>query len=729
MNDRNTAGPDADISDWTGVSPYELISNPLLLREKPPAGAAARALKYSRAGDSDRYDEIGFRFSAATAEKGPVPLQTIAGMRLEKEWAERTQIRPELEELIEQQRKLRHRPLDLPLDGHFRYAITRDTLEFALIPEPSTEDAEVKEEIWSFPLTAPPSMLLAQGVEDRDAGELLTQRFRVDIPCNFWLPVTALIEAGELRRMQEWPHQLSETTAPGCFYGFVSHRWLSPGHPDPERTRARFIAWQLFSHLCEAVRVALARGLDTPRKFSSVLGRELGIQGSSLAESLLVNVLRPTRDPGLIAAAAEEIATIDGALKDFGVSAAHEEGALRHLQDVLASRPILSRLMSRIFLWYDYSCMPQPPRNEDEDVLFRKGLESLNAIQLLGRTLVVLDDVEDYMTRAWCTLEAILADSLQTVDLMIGSQRPTAREGLAEIFFENVLEDRPHILWRALLDTEVFKVQTPGECMARLGLKMTDARDLPYLYERLRSHKSPVKVHLDDSELFTGVVPLPLVDQGRSVLWTDSSGHSVRKSPPPAERRTLDWTDALDLKTAWDPQGDDAASVPPFLSFDPAPGERRPRCHVAVIGSCEGEAVMLSNWARKQRAALESLLDVAVASLTWVASDIAPVGHFIRASLTARAVDADVWVILAMSTRLAHGSFTGLLIDLLQQAGRRAVAFAIDDATNNVWNVEPASQLQPFVTAGLPEAGFPVHSGGLFRKAVVQHLLGIKDRD
>jgi hypothetical protein len=56
--------------------------------------------------------------------------------------------------------------------------------------------------------------------------------------------------------------------------------------------------------------------------------------------------------------------------------------------------------MSRIFLWYDYSCMAQPPRNENEENLFRQGLQYLNAIQLLGRTMILVDDVEDYISRA-----------------------------------------------------------------------------------------------------------------------------------------------------------------------------------------------------------------------------------------------------------------------------------------------------------------------------------------
>ena len=156
--------------------------------------------------------------------------------------------------------------------------------------------------------------------------------------------------------------------------------------------------------------------------------------------------------------------------------------------------------MSRIFLWYDYSCVPQPPRSESEEAVFRQGLQYLNSIQILGRTMVLLDYVEDYVSRAWCTLEAINADQFQSIDVMIGSQRKTGRKGLIEYFFDNLLQDRPHIVWRGVLDTEVFRLQTPIECMRRLGLKRTDQRDLPYIYSNLCKLDAPTKIHVDDSE-------------------------------------------------------------------------------------------------------------------------------------------------------------------------------------------------------------------------------------
>jgi hypothetical protein len=332
-----------------------------------------------------------------------------------------------------------------------------------------SSDSNTTEVVWSFSTTAPPSTLLTRGLEDRDLPNIFTQTYSANIPGSLWIPLTVLIKTGHFKRMQHWKHELMDKTAPACLYCYVSRRWLSTDHPDPTGTQSRFIAWQIFSHLCEAVRVANMRGLDTPQKFNTLLGFTVGIYGSDLAESL-----RHTLDSSSIKEAAHEVTTIESnGILDYGVAAANDEASMRLLQEILISRPVLSHLMSRIFLWYDYSCMAQPPRNENEENLFRQGLQYLNAIQLLGRTMILVDDVEDYLSRAWCTLEAMTADPFQSIDLMAGSLRPTVRKGLVEHFFDNCLRDRVHIVWRRLLDTEVFGYQTPMECMRRLGLKAT----------------------------------------------------------------------------------------------------------------------------------------------------------------------------------------------------------------------------------------------------------------
>jgi hypothetical protein len=245
------------------------------------------------------------------------------------------------------------------------------------------------------------------------------------------------------------------------------------------------------------------------------------------------------------------------------------------------------------------------------------------------------------------------ADRFQSIDLMVGSLRPTAHEGLVEYFFDNCLRDRVHIVWRGLLDTEVFGHQTPMECMRRLGLKATYERDLPYIYRSLCGLHAPTRIHVDDSELVTGVFPLPTVNNGTSVLWNKDLGNSANSlDGEQNSRKSLDWTNALNLQISWNlKEGDDAGRVPPFQQFElktrsHAKDENHSHCHIAVIASCEGEVVILSNWARRHCRELEALIDSPITSLSWIASDIAPVGQFVYGKLNAEAIHADVIVVI-----------------------------------------------------------------------------------
>ena len=187
-------------------------------------------------------------------------------MRLEQESEDRKQISPESEALIEVHEKLRHSPLNLP-DGHYKYQITDNRIDCVI----SSDSYDV----WSFSRTAPPSFAL-HDLENRNISKSLTQSLSVDIPYSLWLPVTVLIETGRFKRMQDWTHVLSCKTAPGVStisYHIGGSRQVMP---DPSGTQARFIAWQLFSHLCKAVQIAHLRGLHAPRRFSKHLGFVLG---------------------------------------------------------------------------------------------------------------------------------------------------------------------------------------------------------------------------------------------------------------------------------------------------------------------------------------------------------------------------------------------------------------------------------------------------------------------
>ncbi len=465
---------EVQIDSWTSLSPETMILNPGTVSGGAARTAAAKALKYSRLKSDASYDDIGFRLSAATPKRGPVPLCTLPWMRWLQRAAEVDQTEEAIPEIAAQEEYIRHRPIDLPDEGgeiRYRFEV-KEKLIYFMRPRPHSK-ARGDEEIWVFPLTSPPQLMLEKCV-DRDEGLIFSQKYRADLPGAFWIPLTSIIESGYIRRMQDWREQLQTQTEPARYYCFVSHRWLTPGHPDPDGLQARFIAWQLFAHLCDAIRVAGARGLRKPRRFSA-FGFAVGHTGSDLAEALLVNILRPALDDNSLAAAQREARACEEYVHDCGIAAARRDTGLLQLRGILGELPVLSQLVQRISVWYDYGAMPQSPRTLEEDGLFRAAMEHLSALQLVSRTAIVLDETEDYLSRGWCTLESVVADSVSGVkDLLVGSARPVRKEGSVEHHFEMLLEDRPHLIWRAVLDSEVFRVQTPEECLSRLGLAVTE---------------------------------------------------------------------------------------------------------------------------------------------------------------------------------------------------------------------------------------------------------------
>jgi hypothetical protein len=715
-----------DIGDIAPLDPEALILNPRLLRG---AGAmAGRALVYARAGRSNRYDAIGFRLSAAIPHTGPAPLQTVAMSVMQRASADRRRRNHVVDEILQQQTSLQHRPIALPKGiTRYRYTIDRDTIH--LTATRNDDEGEEVEENWTYALTDAPEMLQT-GAVDQDEGLILAQQLHISLDATHWLPLRLLIEDGCFRRFQDARSAVVRGTQPGAFYCFLSHRWLSPSHPDPDAIQARFAAWQLVAHLAEAVRVADQRGLHRSRRFSPHIGTPIGPRGAELAEALIVNVLRFVLNDDDLRVAADEARSIELALDCYGVTQATGDIGLAALKTLLADRPVLRRLIDRVFVWYDYSCLPQPPREPEDVPLFKAGLQQLSAAQIVGRTAIMLDDADDYVSRAWCTLEALQADNVSnTVDLIVGSARRTAPKGEVEFFFEALMQDRPHIVWRAVLDTEVFRIQPRDVTMARLGLNVTDRDDLPFIYQRLSSLQAPVRTHADDSEILTGVFPLVSLRNRNGIIRARSAGRTLTSGGAATESATLDWTGALSLASAWDPATASAADVPPFLEWPRISSDRRPSCHVAIVAACEGEAILFARWVIDHRGELEAQVDASVVSVSWLASDIAPVGHMICGNLTPRAIAADVWAVVASWARLHHCQAISSILQTLRCAGIDHVTVTLDQERDNL--AKPALEEPPkgmprgelVETVDLDERPLRTHAGGLFRWQLQEALL------
>jgi hypothetical protein len=102
---------------WASVSPERMILDTGLLGPEGPHTAAARALKYSRAVGTSSYDDIGFRLFAAKPRRGLVPLSTLALMHHDRRIENVRRKDSAVQEIVEQQYLLRHRPVDLPMDA------------------------------------------------------------------------------------------------------------------------------------------------------------------------------------------------------------------------------------------------------------------------------------------------------------------------------------------------------------------------------------------------------------------------------------------------------------------------------------------------------------------------------------------------------------------------------------------------------------------------------------
>ena len=702
-----------DLGPLAAIAPDELITNPSLLFGEPVAERAARALKYSRAGSDGSYDAIGFRLMAANPARGAVPLQTLHGARAERARDRVNLFTDPVNVVLDEEQKLRHRLMDLPDDSaRFSYRIEGRLLQLELQSESGAG------ETWTFPLTAP-LPLLRHGAVPADAPQLFTQKYRLDVAGSFWLPISTVIRVGRLRRFQDGRHEVAAETKPGHFYCFVSHRWLATTEPDPAGTQAAFLAWQIFSHLCDAIRVAQYRGLTQPRLRHLALGPIVGVAGGDLAEALLVNVLRPALDVATVAEAWKEVRSIASLIEHNGVVSAAGDTGLQRLRQTLDACPILAALMARIHVWYDYSCMPQPPRTPEDEVLFREGLQNLVAIQLLGHTVVLLDEAEDYLSRGWCTLEALVADSdAVSMELLIGSARKTAGDGTAEHYFQMLLQDRPHIVWRAVLDTEVLRVQTAEECVERLGLSVTDPRDLPFIYQQLRTLAAPVKIHVDPGELITGVYPVARTADGQIVVPAKHQ-RAVEEPRDDDSRQSLDWTGALRLARSRAIAAS-AETLEPYRAL-PRRTDQTP-CHIAVVASCEGEGVLWATWSAGHREALEELLDADVRSVSWLAADIAPVGHFPCGAVRAVAIDAPLWVFVGTRMRLTHCDVTAGLLASVAAAGARVWSLTLDEANHNVTLIRGTTSPTRRVPAPDPKALGTI--GGAFRSSLLKELFG-----
>lgn len=664
-----------------------------------PGEAVAHVVRYASSGDTDHYDDIAFRYFQACRTKEVISFETLAGHSRVEHRKANLRLPFEVQRLLGQEIDLVHRPIELP-SGEFNF-IVGDGLAQAQGPDHLT---------WVISTSAPTPMF-ERLAENRDVRPAIPADVG-DGSYSFWLPVPALVQAGSFPRMQDIRDRLRRGTRPGELHVFVSHRWQHRDHPDQDGRQARTVAWRLFGALCHAVRVATRRGLHTPRKVAG--GISVGPAGSPLAESVIITVLRTHLVDEDLARAAAEVASAAGYVDDLGAAQARSDLGLIELRRLLATLPMLRALLARIVVWYDYSCMPQAPRTESETELFRRTLSRLSVIQASSRTLILLDDTRDYLGRAWCHYESSIATRISDAGLDVVSfdDAPLpGRESEPHDLIRLVL-DRQEVVWRAVLDTDVFGRQSAEVCLRRLGLSMTDPNDLPYLYNALRAMGAPMNTRTGPGSLVTGAVPLPTVEAGESVLIL------VDKAEFPDTSR--DVLGSIDLTDCLRPPSPPRASVPSYQKLSGRSRGRARTCHVAVLASCEGEATMICSRLLDMLPSLAAPLAAEVVSVSWLSIDAVPVGYRPDGALRVQPITADLWALVGRNMSRSPDAIA-MLTQVLSDANTPAVAIELLSKTDNVSALPSGLAWKSYLVRN--DFDPMAHPEGLLQEHFATHLL------
>lgn len=108
-----------------------------------------------------------------------------------------------------------------------------------------------------------------------------------------------------------------------------------------------------------------------------------------------------------------------------------------------------------VFYWFDYSCLPQEPRTQEDEHFFKKTLPKISTIQSKGSTIIIAE--ENYNERMWCYIEHFAA--------VLFSKRKHGIVSTVEYIGDNSsyyeIEDRVHTLEEPAWDK--LKVTNPSD--------------------------------------------------------------------------------------------------------------------------------------------------------------------------------------------------------------------------------------------------------------------------
>ena len=81
---------------------------------------------------------------------------------------------------------------------------------------------------------------------------------------------------------------------------------------------------------------------------------------------------------------------------------------MKELAGTMCADIIDHRKREKVGIWFDYSSMPQHPRNDVESHLFKEMLISMNSVIMSKHTMTLVLKDDSYFNRSWCVYEYIL---------------------------------------------------------------------------------------------------------------------------------------------------------------------------------------------------------------------------------------------------------------------------------------------------------------------------------
>lgn len=188
----------------------------------------------------------------------------------------------------------------------------------------------------------------------------------------------------DIRPSARWLTQDSEPLA----LLFISHRWETLDHPDPDGRQLRAIQ-ALLRRIALCMEAMMVARTERLRRVPS-LTSEGSLQAQEIARRMLG--FGPFGDASPRIEARDARKAISASFRALS----GQPGAFRQW------------LLERIGVWFDYCCMPQRPLAVDELSEFRESLRNLDGLVRCSTVVALRTAGDDYPQRGWCASEFFL---------------------------------------------------------------------------------------------------------------------------------------------------------------------------------------------------------------------------------------------------------------------------------------------------------------------------------